>query len=98
MLTSNPNSSQEPARLGSGQLSVGPQLLHHSQTYHPTDGPTTQDVKNLAEMHEKKLRSIFDISECHTLNSELLWTLIQHTAQVQNVQSVALMSRKIVKS
>ena len=59
MLTSNPNSSQEPARLGYGQLSVGPQLLHHSQTYHPTDGPNTQDVKNLAEMHEKKLRSVF---------------------------------------
>ena len=28
-------------------------------TYPPTDGPTTQDVKNLAEMHRKKLRSIF---------------------------------------
>ena len=57
------------------------------------------DVRFMTQMHEKKkLRSIFDISECHTLNSELLWTLIQHTAQVQNVQSVALMSRKIVKS
>ena len=74
-----PNTSQEPAWLGSGvpgfrgsgRLSVGPQLLHHSQTYRPTNGTTTQDVKNLAEMHKKKLRSIFDISECHTLNSEL---------------------------
>ena len=27
--------------------------------------------------------------KCHTLNSELFWTLIQHKAQVQNVQSVA---------
>ena len=26
----------------------------------PTNGPTTQDVKILAEMHGKKLRSIFD--------------------------------------
>ena len=29
-------------------------------TYPPTDGPTTQDVKILAEMRGKKLRSIFD--------------------------------------
>ena len=29
-------------------------------TYPPTDGPTTQDVKNLSEILGKKLRSIFD--------------------------------------
>ena len=50
-----PNASQEPAWLGCGWLSVGPQLLHHSQTYPPTNEPTTQDVKYLAKMHKVEI-------------------------------------------
>ena len=89
-----------PAKNLHGWVADGFQWVPNCSIIHrPTHQPTNQPHRMLNIWPRCiKLRSIFDISECHTLNSELLWTLIQHKAQVQNVQSVALMSRKIVKS